>query len=107
MYLFIELPAFTKYREDYLDDDEYAELQRQLLRKPDGGDLVPGSGGVRKLRWARAGSGKRGGLRILYYVQDRRGRIWLLTLYAKSAKENIAAATLRKLKEAIDDAEID
>ena len=107
MYLFIELASFTKYREDYLDDDEYAELQRHLLARPGSGEVVPGTGGVRKLRWARPGTGKRGGLRILYYVQDRRGRIWLVTLYAKSAKENIAAATLRKLKETIDDAEID
>lgn len=107
MLTFIELPTFAKYREDYLDDAEFTALQRHLLRQPDAGAVVPGSGGVRKLRWTRAGMGKRGGLRIIYYVQDGKGRIWLVMLYAKSARDNIAAETLRQYREAIDDAEID
>lgn len=107
MHTFIELPTFAKYREDYLDDADFASLQAQLSAQPTKGDVVPGTGGVRKLRWTRAGMGKRGGLRIIYYVQDTKGRIWLLTLFAKSARENIAAATLRKIREVIDHAEID
>jgi len=107
VHTFIELPTFAKYREDYLDDGDFAALQAQLTSNPAGGDVVPGTGGVRKLRWTRAGMGKRGGLRIIYYVQDAKGRIWLLTLYAKSARENIAAATLRRYREVIDHAEID
>jgi len=105
--IFIELPTFARYREDYLDDDEFAALQRHLLQQPAAGAVVRGSGGVRKLRWARAGMGKRGGLRIIYYVQDVKGRIWLITLYAKSARENIAAETLRQYREVIEDAEVD
>ena len=67
----------------------------------------PGTRGVRKLAWTRPGMGKRGGLRVLYYVQDVRGRIWLLTVYTKSARENIAVATLNALRELADHAEID
>lgn len=84
-----------------------ADLQRFIALNPKTGDVVPGTGGVRKLRWSQAGMGKRGGLRVLYYVQDAKGRIWLLTVYAKSARENIAASTLNLLREMADHAEID
>jgi hypothetical protein len=79
------------------------EAANSLIENPDTGDLIPGSGGVRKLRWAFAGRGKRGGLRIIYYAQTRQGRIWMLTLYAKNVTENISANVLRQIKEAIDD----
>lgn len=59
MHTFIELPVFTRYAADYFDDAELADLQRYLMREPKAGDVVPGSGGVRKLRWGRAGMGKR------------------------------------------------
>jgi hypothetical protein len=107
MFTFVELPTFAKYREDYLGDADFAALQAHLMQQPASGDVVQGTGGVRKLRWSRGGMGKRGGLRVIYYVQDRKGRIWLITLYAKSARDNIAAATLRRYREAIDHAEID
>lgn len=107
MYLFIELQPFSRAREGVLSDDELSALQSHLASNPDAGDVVPGSGGVRKLRWSRSGGGKRGGLRVLYYVQDSHGRIWLLTLYAKSAQENIAPATLRALRRMVDHAEIE
>ena len=107
MHLFIELPAFSRYREDYFDDDALLELQGYLLAQPTAGDVVPGTGGVRKLRWARAGMGKRGGVRVLYYLQDAKGRIWLLTVYAKSARENIPNELLNELRKVADHAEID
>ena len=66
MFEFIETPFFTKALEHYLDDDEYARLQHHLNGRPEAGAVVPGSGGVRKLRWAMAGRGKRGGLRVIY-----------------------------------------
>jgi hypothetical protein len=78
-----------------------------LLAQPTFGDVVPGTGGVRKLRWSRTGMGKRGGVRVLYYVQDAKGRIWLLTVYAKSAKENVANELLNDLRKVADHAEID
>ncbi|MDP3438124.1 MAG: type II toxin-antitoxin system RelE/ParE family toxin [Azonexus sp.] len=107
MHTFIELPSFTRHAEDYFSDGELAELQIHLSKNAKAGDVVPGSGGVRKLRWARAGMGKRGGVRVLYYVQDSKGRIWLLTVYAKSAQENIPVATLNLLREFADHAEIE
>ena len=107
MYTFVELPVFTRYAEDYFSDEEMADLQRYLSKNAKAGDVVPGTGGVRKLRWSRAGMGKRGGVRILYYVQDTKGRIWLLTVYAKSARENIPASTLNLLREMADHAEIE
>lgn len=63
-YEFIETSAFSAYLPDYLSDEEYTALQEHLCETPEAGDLVRGSGGVRKLRWARAGSGKSGGVRI-------------------------------------------
>jgi hypothetical protein len=68
-FLFVEAPAFSRYREDYLDDEGFNELQQALAGNPEEGDLIPGTGGIRKLRWkdSRRGKGKRGGLRIIYY----------------------------------------
>lgn len=106
MHTFIELPIFTRYADVYFAPGELAELQLALTAHPRAGDVVPGTGGVRKLRWSRPGMGKRGGVRVLYYVQDAAGRIWLLTVYAKSARENIAAETLNALREVADHAEI-
>lgn len=107
IYTFIELTSFSRVRDDHFDDDDFAAFQRYLAMNPAAGDVIPETGGVRKVRWARAGIGKRGGLRVIYYVQDRLGRIWLMTVYAKSARENIAVKTLLRLKELIDHAQID
>ena len=103
MFEFIETPFFTKALEHYLDDDEYAKLQQHLNEHPEAGAVVPGSGGVRKLRWAVAGRGKRGGLRVIYYLRSARGEIWMLTLYAKNVREDIPAHLLKQMKETIDD----
>ena len=69
VYEFIETPGFTKLLPQYLSDDEYAELQRVLIKQPEVGDIVPGTGGVRKMRWRLSGRGKRGGLRVIYYLR--------------------------------------
>ena len=86
----------------YLDDDEYAELQQFMMKDPEAGDLVRESGGVRKLRWKRKGMGKRGGLRVIYFVRYQPNEFWMLTLYAKAKQENIPARILRELKEAFE-----
>lgn len=106
MYTFIELPVFSRFATDYFTDGELSDLQVALSKNPAQGDVVPGTHGVRKLRWSREGMGKRGGVRVLYYVQDSQGRIWLLTVYTKSARENIATSTLNALREIADHAEI-
>ena len=102
MITFIETKLFTKLVEQYLSHDSYRELQTALASNPEAGPLIPGSGGLRKLRWGIAGRGKRGGLRIVYYVRLRQDEIWLLTLYPKNVAENIPSQILRKIKEEID-----
>ena len=81
---------------------EYSKVQQMLIQKPEAGELIPGSGGIRKLRWKGAGRGKRGGIRIIYYARSQQGQIWMLTLYAKNVSENIPAHILKKIKEEID-----
>lgn len=97
MFTFIESSIFERIRAVYLDDDEYAELQQALVQNPEAGDLVPGSGGVRKLRWRRPGMGKRGGLRVVYFVRYRPNQFWMLTLYAKAARDNVPSGILSEL----------
>ncbi len=89
MYSFIETKLFSRLVVEYLTDEEYAKLQRTLIEDPEAGDLIPGSGGVRKLRWGVAGRGKRGGIRVIYYARTRQGQIWMLTLYGASARTSV------------------
>ncbi|ODT76139.1 transcriptional regulator [bacterium SCN 62-11] len=98
-FTFIESPSFSSLLPDYLSDDEYAELQEYLCEQPDAGDLIRGSGGVRKVRWSRAGSGKSGGVRICYYAQTKAGVIFLLVIYAKNVRDSIAGPILKAIKE--------
>lgn len=100
---FAETPFFTKALAQYLSDDEYAELQGFLIQHPEAGDIVRGSGGVRKLRWGVRGRGKRGGLRVIYYLRRANNEIWMITLYGKNVRENIPAHVLKRMKETIED----
>jgi hypothetical protein len=102
MVTFVGTKLFTKLVQQYLTDDEYGTLQQSLIVNPEAGDVIPGSGGVRKLRWGVAGRGKRGGLRVIYFLRLRQGEIWMLTLYAKNVADNIPAKVLKKIKEEID-----
>src|SRR6059058_1592976 len=95
MYSFIETKLFSRLVAEYMSDEEYSNLQNALIKDPEAGDLIPGSGGVRKLRWGVAGRGKRGGIRVIYYARTRQGQIWMLTLYAKNVMENISANVLQ------------
>ena len=99
---FIETTAFTKYVYEYLSDDEYLGLQSFLLQYPEFGKVVPGSGGVRKVRWAMAGKGKSGGVRVIYYFKRQDDEIWLLTIYSKNEVENIPAHVLRQIAKEIE-----
>lgn len=99
--LFIETSTFTKLLPNYLTDEEYRGLQTYLLQKPDAGDLIKSSGGVRKVRWAPAGSGKSGSIRVIYYWKKSDHEIWMLTLYSKSERTSIPGHTLKQVAEAI------
>lgn len=83
--VFVELPAFERFREDYLNDEAFRRLQDVLMADPLAGDVIEGTGGLRKLRFAdpRRGKGKRGGLRIIYYYWTGGPEFWLFTLYGK------------------------
>lgn len=101
---FIELPAFERHRGGYLSDDEFSELQALLMARPDAGDLIPGAGGLRKLRFSdrRRGKGKRGGLRVIYFHWSAGSQFWLFTLYGKNEATDLTAWERRVLKAAID-----
>lgn len=99
---FIEATAFTRHVYEYLSEDEYIGLQSFLLQYPEAGKVVPGSGGVRKVRWAISGKGKSGGARIIYYFKRQDDEIWLLTIYAKSELQNIPAHILRQIAKEIE-----
>jgi hypothetical protein len=102
MYSFIETKLFTRLVSEYLSDDEYGELQRALISNPQAGDVVPGSGGVRKLRWRGSGRGKRGGYRVIYFARLAQGVIWMLTLYPKNVADNIPAHVLRQIRKEVE-----
>jgi mRNA-degrading endonuclease RelE of RelBE toxin-antitoxin system len=97
--VFIESPIFSRRVAELLDDDELAALEWALTLHPEAGVVIPGTGGVRKLRWGAEGRGKRGGLRVVYYWRDQQGEIWLLTVYDKHEQENIPAHVLKALRE--------
>jgi mRNA-degrading endonuclease RelE of RelBE toxin-antitoxin system len=105
MFSFVETKLFTRLVQEYLSEAEYAELQSFLIEHPEAGDIIPRSGGVRKLRWRAKGRGKRGGFRVIYYARLAQGQIWMLTMYPKSVAENIPAHLLRQIRKEIDDAQ--
>ena len=96
---FIELHPFATVRDKYLNDDEFTAFQHYLAANPDAGNVIPRSGGCRKLRWAIEGRGKRGGVRIIYFLRLNSGQIVLVTMYAKNVQENIDPNLLKRLKE--------
>jgi len=89
--------------EEYFSDEEYIRLQLELIKNPETGPVIPGSGGVRKLRWAASGRGKRGGYRVIYFVRRPKGVIWMLTIYPKNVVDSIPGHLLKKIRQEIDD----
>jgi mRNA-degrading endonuclease RelE of RelBE toxin-antitoxin system len=87
----------------YLSDEQYAELQMVLMANPELGPVIAGTGGVRKLRWAAPGRGKRGGYRVIYYVRHPKGVIWMLTMYPKNVADTILAHVLSEIREELGD----
>ena len=99
MFVFIELQPFAAVRDKYLSDDDFAAFQFYLAEHPDAGDVIPRSGGCRKVRWVAKGRGKRGGMRVIYFLRLSPEEIVLVTMYAKNVQENIDPKLLRRLKE--------
>jgi len=96
--LFIETPIFTNLVNDLLPDDEYRKLQLALVLRPEAGKVIPGSGGLRKIRWKSGGSGKRGGLRVIYYWDVPIDSIYMLLIYKKSRQEDLTPNQLKILR---------
>jgi len=101
---FIEAPAFSRHISTYFDEENYRHLQNRLDLAPDLGDLMPGTGGFRKMRWAdsRRRKGKRGGLRIIYYHFASDHQIWLMTIYDKNEASDLTLTQKKMLKSAIE-----
>jgi len=97
----IETPVFTRRVLDILSDDEYKDLQVFLAANPAAGDIIPGSNGLRKLRWSIKGKGKRGGSRIIYYWVKPKDTLLMLFLFKKNEQSNLTADQLKRLKNII------
>ena len=100
--IFIEASNFSKLLPKYLSDDDYRAFQFYLLRRPDAGSIVSGSGGVRKIRWKQKGKGKSGGVRIIYYWKKSHDEIWLLTIYSKRERVTLPSHVLKRISEEIE-----
>jgi mRNA-degrading endonuclease RelE of RelBE toxin-antitoxin system len=96
--LFIETPIFTKLVTDLIPDDEYRKIQLALVLRPEAGKIISGSGGLRKIRWKIGGSGKRGGLRLIYFWDVPEDRIYMLLIYKKSKQKDLNPNQLKILR---------
>ncbi|WP_442958504.1 type II toxin-antitoxin system RelE/ParE family toxin [Photobacterium frigidiphilum] len=103
MFTFIELGGFSKHRAELLMDDEFREMQEALIVNPEAGSTISGTGGFRKLRWSRAGMGKSGGVRVIYYnLSASSGRLYLALIYPKNEADNITDKQKSMLKKVSD-----
>jgi hypothetical protein len=100
--IFVETPTFTKRVLALLADEDYAALQSHLARLPEAGKIIRGSGGMRKIRWAAKGHGKRGGVRVIYYWWVGRDRISMLFIYPKNEMDDLSADQLKLLRKALE-----
>ena len=95
--VFVETSLFSKLLSGHLNDEEYRMFQKHLVEQPEAGDIIRGSGGVRKVRWGAGGKGKSGGVRVIYYWAKPAEQTFLLTIYAKGEKENLSSSDLKKV----------
>ena len=102
MYSLTETPTFVADADKLWSDDERLEFLTWLAANPAAGDVVPKSGGCRKVRWSRTGTGKRGGVRVVYFTRVSEGAIWLLLIYAKSTRDNIPGHILKAVRKEIE-----
>jgi len=100
--LIVETRAFTARVLRLLSDDEYRALQLELVRRPEAGPVIPGSGGLRKLRWAVAGRGKRGGARVIYFWHVRSATLLMLFAFAKNEREDLTPAERQALRRVVE-----
>lgn len=99
----IETSVFTRQIRELISDEEYGELQFALIQRPDLGDIIQHSGGIRKVRWAGSGRGKRGGIRVIYYWQVSEHQIFMLLAYPKNQRDNLTPAQLKLLRKLVEE----
>ena len=104
MYTIVETPTFVRLAAEIWSEAELMEFRLWLAANPTAGDVVPGAGGLRKVRWSRSGVGKRGGARVIYFNQLSEGVIALLMVYTKAKLDNLPPAFLLQLKKEFEDA---
>lgn len=102
---FIETRIFSEEICHLSSDNEYKDLQEYLCLFPLAGDVIPGAGGIRKIRWVAKGHGKRGGMRIIYYYFLKESQIYMLLAYPKNAKDNLTVEEKKYLKQLVEDFE--
>ena len=100
--IILETTVFTKIVQVLMPDDEYRLLQNHLIEFPEAGDLIKGSGGLRKIRWKLEGRGKRGGVRVIYYWAVTDDQIFMLFAYAKNEQEDLTKDQLSVLKKLVE-----
>lgn len=103
LFTFLETSWFTKRLSHLLTDEEYSKLQWRLMEFPDAGDIIKGSGGIRKIRHSAKGKGTRGGSRVIYYWAASRDQIFMLDIYAKNEKADLTIEQTRELKKLVDE----
>ncbi len=99
----IETSVFTRQVQALLSDDEYQQLQVELVRRPEVGAIIPGSGGLRKVRWSMPGRGKRGGARVIYYWAANQEQLLLLLIYAKNVQDNLTPSQTKLLRQIVEE----
>lgn len=102
MYTVIETPTFANDADNVWTSQEREAFCAWLASNPQAGDVIPGSGGCRKVRWSVGVTGKRGGVRVIYFNRLSHGEIWLLVMYSKTVKDNIPSHLLKKIREVIE-----
>ena len=100
--IIIETSIFSRLIQEMMSDDDYRLLQEALITRPDAGDVIRGSGGLRKVRWKLEGKGKSGGVRIIYYWVTADDQIRMVYAYKKSQQENLTPEQLATLKQIIE-----
>ena len=98
----IETSVFTKQIQKLLTDEEYQQLQAELINRPDLGVVIPGGGGLRKTRWAAQGRGKRGGTRVIYYWAVVHNQLLMLLIYPKNVQDDLTSAQLKILRQIVE-----
>ncbi len=103
MHTVVETLLFQRQWPLYWTEEERGAFAGYIAEHPTAGDVVPGSGGIRKVRWGRSGSGKSGGIRVIYFTRNAEGEVVLLTLYAKSKTDNLTGPKLKEIRRVLEE----